>query len=346
VFIALLIGLFWTSGLSDLAKVQFGISLQCIPTFFVGLFGWGATDCHPWSLAAGGLVGCVMTFSLYFTYIKEVEDSVPMDAGVTSTFFNVVLVFLIEIVRRLFTGTLFGSKSDSTVEEKAKLNSFNTAKVEAEAMNVDIPETDDNIAFSNRPTWDKPKTTRFGERPLTPRLVWKSMEGTWEPLTNPALVFLLFFIITVAVPLIPEDMPPLNEDGSFLFPPATVNGIPHWALKMMMISLVGTIAMLAMVYHMPDDYGLESLDPDTVDLLPDEMNKRKIYDEQNAEVSTRRMSIVESIELIKQKEAHSVDYTHRRRVSQLMMGVPLSELEEDAESEKGNCKVEEPLKSE
>lgn len=122
--VAMLIGLFWDKGLSDLAKVQFGLSLQCIPTFFVGLFAWGPTDCHPWSLAAGGIVGCIMTFSLYFGYIKGNDDAVPMDAGVTSTFFNCVLVFLIEIVRRLVTGSMF-NKSDAALEETTKMtNSF------------------------------------------------------------------------------------------------------------------------------------------------------------------------------------------------------------------------------
>jgi Na+/proline symporter len=54
VIIALIIGLVWDKGLTDLRKVQFGISLQCIPSFIIGLFAWKATGCHPWILTAGG----------------------------------------------------------------------------------------------------------------------------------------------------------------------------------------------------------------------------------------------------------------------------------------------------
>lgn len=332
--VALLIGLFWEKGLSDLAKVQFGLSLQCIPAFFVGLFASGPTDCHPWSLAAGGIVGCIMTFSLYFGYIKDNANAVPMDAGVTSTFFNCVLVFIIEVVRRLVTGTFF-NKSDATLEETAKIaGSFTNASVVLDQqVKAEVEETEETVAFMNRPQWDKPKTVRFGEKPLTPNFVWKTMEGTWEPLTNPALVFLLFFIITVTVPFIPEGIPALSEDGTFLFPPATVAGIPHWAFKMLMVSVVGTVTVLVMVYNMPTEFSLSRLDPDIAELLPGEMNKRKTYDEKNLAVATRRDSIRDSIELIKEREHKVVDYTHRRRVSQLMMGEVIQEGEDEEEQE-------------
>jgi hypothetical protein len=333
VIISMLIGLFWDEGLTDLGRVQFGISMQCIPAFFVGLFAWGPSDCHPWSLAIGGLVGFVLTFSLYFGYLKQNPNGTPMDSGVTATFCNCVAVLICEVLRRLYTQSWMRTAAEAE-EMDAFTKSIDNASVAFQQPKADVEETEENISFMNRPQWDKPKLSRFGERPLTPKLVWKAMEGTREPLTNPALVFLLFILITLTVPLVPEGDPPL-ENGSFLYLPATTMGIPWWAMKMIVISIVSTLVVLVMIWRMPNEFAVTSLDPDIANLLPKEMDQRKRYDETNVAVKERRVSIRESIALIKEKEAVAVDYRDRRRVSQLMLGLQLEGFAEDDDDQAG-----------
>lgn len=335
VIIALWIGIKWDKALTDLAKVQFGISLQCVPTFLVGLFAIQASDCHPWSLAVGALSGGILTLSLYFGYLDNNPNAYPMDTGVVALFSNCALVFVIEIARRLATGTLYGarkaigSKKLPPVQEEEDANdsgSEEQGKDSGFVMSSHVPRVsivamaDESSAFNERPDWDKPKMTRFGDYPLTPTVIWKSMEGTWEPFTSPALVFLLLFMATITIPIGPGSVPPLDANGTFVFLPDTIRGIPYWAFMMIMLSIVAYSVVVIMIYNLPLNFANSVLDPDTIELLPKEMEKRTSYDEANISAQMRRSVIRENIVSILETEKHVIDNEHRRRISELVSG--------------------------
>jgi hypothetical protein len=69
------------------------------------------------------------------------------------------------------------------------------------------------------------------------------MEGTWEPLTNPALVFLKFVLSTMFNPWVPGSEPALNQNGTFDITPSKVVGVLSWAFKRICTVAIGTVVL-------------------------------------------------------------------------------------------------------
>lgn len=326
--VALLIGILWTSGLSDLGAIQFGISFQTLPTFIIGLFATSKkTDCHPWSLASGGLIGCIIIFVLHFGYITKASDPVPLNAGVTAAAANIIIIVLLESARRLLT-------SSSEVGDLG---------------GVEKPTSEDSrsgMLFSNRPEWDFPKLQRFGERPLTPQLVWKSMEGVTEAVTNMWFTTFMLFLISFSTPFVTEMTPALNDSGLLSSAPAVFRGIPVWAFKIIMVSVVASLALFVAVLRMPNEFPdnddesrLQGLDVDTLELTKEEMGLRQSYDARNNSILQRRQSVRKSLQELginqtEQKSSTTLPQDSRRRLSELIKGTSsIHVLKEESECE-------------
>ena len=168
--------LFWDSGITDLGSLQFPLSLMAVPTFLFGLYGYNHhTDVHPWSLAVSAIVSSCYILGFYFGYTKRVKDAAPVNPGISAFCVNLLLTILFEVLRRL----LFGNGNNQTNKQVSK----NITKHNNSDDTEYIPT--ESLLFPNRPIWDVPKLKRFGDHTLTPQLIWKSMQGINEPLTNP-----------------------------------------------------------------------------------------------------------------------------------------------------------------
>lgn len=253
--------------------MQFPLSAQAVPTFLFALFAKDhRTDVHPWCLAIAGLTSCAYVFVVYFLHIQNNPDALPIDAGVSGFALNMAIVISLEAVRRAVFGNV---ATDGTT-----------------------------TVFPGRPQWDMPKWSRFGDKPLTPQLLWKSMEGTNEVITNPWFVVGMVFAITMMTPMVPGLEPPISADGVFAYEPSVVNGLPWWAFKIIMFCLPPTVLLLYAIYQYPNEYftpdekkiETEGIDPDLVELTREEMGRRTSYDEQNVLVQRRKSSIVATME--------------------------------------------------
>lgn len=317
VIIALLVGIFWDEGISDLGEIQFALSAQAVPAFLTGLFAYNKkTDIHPWCIVGGAFVATIYVFSLYFGYVKPTPDSLPVDSGVTGFILQFFVMGLLEGIRRL----VVGAEATRDLAPKKKVDD----------------STEMELLYAGRPSWDVPKLSRFGQHSLTPQLVWKSMEGVNEPLANPWWCFMMFFIVTMITPLTAGLEPPLDTQDTtgnvFLYPPAVVRGLPWWAFKAIMFSLVPTFLLLLAIFRMPDNFPVdeekiakEGIDIDLVEMTKEEMNKRTSYDETNELITRRRSSIaltMQELGLLEEKPQEKKEFVptpNQRRLSALAM---------------------------
>ena len=172
---------------------------------------------------------------------------------------------------------------------------------------LDIKTDEIQLLYPGRPQWDIPKLARFGDRPLTPQLVWKSMEGVREPMASAWWCFLMFVALSIVTPLTAQLQPPLDTEGltgnTFLYPPPVVNGLPWWAFKSLMMCLLTTLLLLGAIMRMPNDFPInetkiekEGIDPDIVEMTMEEMNTRTSYDSRNDLIHQRRSSIAQTME--------------------------------------------------
>mmetsp|Transcript_11220 Transcript_11220/g.24297 ORF Transcript_11220/g.24297 Transcript_11220/m.24297 type:complete len:771 (-) Transcript_11220:263-2575(-) len=302
VVISSVIGITWKDGISDLGNIQFPLSMQAVPAFILGLYTINhRRDIHPWCIATGALSATAYVFGIYFGYLRNASSPVPIDAGMTGVFLNIIVTILMEALRRIFGISKSSPRSDSGVTAAAGVSCTYEQQADSESQ---VSRTS-QLLFPRRPAWDVPKLTRFGEHSFPPELVWKSMEGVNEPMANPWWAFMMFFAISLITPLVAENQPPLDPaTGTFygFVPPATVNGIPWWAFKILMLSIVPCTLLLIAIWNMPNAFVVdekkiakEGIDPDLVELTPQEMGKRDSYDEQNILVSRRRLSISASM---------------------------------------------------
>jgi Na+/proline symporter len=279
VVVALLIGIYWTAGISDLAQLQFPLTSMIIPPFLFGLFASERFDVHPWSMALGTAVSSIYIFGIFFGYLKK-KGSLAIDAGVTGFVVNIVVVALVEAARRYRNW-----RKKKSIDKDAEAKAY----VEHDGV---------HIIFADRPTWDYPRLSRFGDKPLTPRMLKKAMEGVAEPLTNVWFCAMFFTVLTFTTPIVAELLPPLPGDITTYFP-ATVNGMPWWAFKILMVSVVSYIMNAIMICQLPDEYpsndpakiGKEGIDVSLVELTVPEMGKRTAYDEKNELIAARRSTI-------------------------------------------------------
>jgi len=154
-----------------------------------------------------------------------------------------------------------------------------------------------SILFPGRPEWDKPHLARFGEKPLTPELLDKMMTGLNEPFKNLWYAAFLFFSISLTTPLTAEGEPAF-VDGAFLTPPATMRGIPWWAMKIVLLCIIPYSMVLITILRTPGTFPVDEkkiekdgIDPDVVELTPKEMGRRMSYDQQNDLLHRRRSTI-------------------------------------------------------
>ena len=292
--------LFWDEGISDLGKIQFALSAQAVPAFLFGLYCYNRkTDIHPWCIAMGALSATIFIFGFFFGYMKpNVGATRPIDTGLIGFCLQLAIIFLLEALRRLFGG--MAHKTEDKVQSKSN-----------------------KLLFPNRPQWDVPKLTRFGDHTLSPQLMWKSMEGIDEPLANPWWCFLMFFSITMITPITSESEPPIGEDGTFLYPPAVFNGLPWWAFKAILLCMVPTALLLIAIMRMPDDFPVdekkietEGIDPDLVEMTREEMGQRKSYDEQNVLIHRRRSSISQTMDELGLTRSEQMEVSARSTPSQ------------------------------
>lgn len=116
------------------------------------------------------------------------------------------------------------------------------------------------LFYPNHPTWDVPKMKRFGgnESTLTPQLMWDSMDGFFEPITNLSWDCLTFISVSITTPLLAQLETPFvdNADGTstFVYPPAIYNGLPWWAFKIILIFVFPYILLLIAIYQFPNDF--------------------------------------------------------------------------------------------
>lgn len=68
------------SGLSELAAVQFGMSLQTVPSYLIGLYAADRWTPHPWVLSLGAWVGLVINC---FVEVTQDHDNPTLNGGVT-----------------------------------------------------------------------------------------------------------------------------------------------------------------------------------------------------------------------------------------------------------------------
>lgn len=307
--------------------------MQCVPAFVIGLFCKGRADFHPWCLSFGAIASTIYVLVVYFGYQAKVDSPRAINAGITGLGIHLTVALVCELIHRRF----YRSKR-STVGEDAK------------------PD-DQGILFPDRPEWDKPQLSRFGEKTLTPELLDKMMTGLNEPFKNLWYAAFLFFSISLTTPLTAEGEPAF-VDGAFLTPPATMRGIPWWAMKITLLCIIPYSMVFITILRTPavfpvDEKKIEKdgIDPDVVELTPKEMGRRVSYDERNDLVYRRRSTIRTkmselglSVQMARDFEDEPPD-EGRRRLSALVLGKLPSNIPEVAaemeEDEEGPAKNEE-----
>ena len=256
VVFALLIGLFWSQGLSDLANIEFQLSAQALPAFFFGLFSRATvrwSEVHPWNVAAGAILGCVYVITLYFGYLKpNTASALPLDAGVTGFCLNVLIILVFDGVRRVVFRNRTRTRSFAR-DDDATGSAAPAAAVAAAATAAMIP-----VYSPDRPMWDVPtnKLSQFGSERLTPPLISECMAGLYEPMTNWSWVLLILGCLSYVTPMIPGSEPPLDPaTGTFfsMYLPVTINGLPWWVTKLILSCLMCYAVLLITLYKIPND---------------------------------------------------------------------------------------------
>ena len=289
--VALAISILGGKNLSDLAAIQFGLSLQLLPVFMVGLYANKMFDCHPWTLAFGAWAGFITTFAIHYSYMKGYNpeiDGPPFNSGVMGFFMNVAAIMLAESLRWIVTR----GKGKDVVDES-------TADETDMFVGEELGKTPAIKPHKNQPAWDVPKLSRFGDVAFTSDLMWKCMEGVREPFSEPWFGILMFLFSLTMTPLVGGGSPPLDENGMLAFPPNVFNGLPAWTLNTIFFTLFITFVMFRAINLMPDDYPemKEDVDPNTVSLTRAELGQRSSYDGVNASARLHRSSMVRASQI-------------------------------------------------
>lgn len=281
----LLVGIMWKDGITDLGAINFSITMQAVPAFLVGLYvpsHRGFWEPHPWSLAIAGALSQIYVFVVYFTYIKVASDPLPIDAGVTGITINLFLIIVLEAMYRILI--------------RNKTNDETAVEMDKRKMSTTNATNKRKLLCPNRPIWDVPKLERFGETSLTPRLLNKMMTGMFEPFRNVWYTLLVVLSVSFVTPLVSENEPTLELIASV----ATYNGLPWWFFKQILLCIIPYAILLVTVWRTPSEFPSdereiqkEGVDLDVIEMTPQEMNRRSMYDESN-ELFRRRRSTIKS----------------------------------------------------
>lgn len=282
--LALVIGLLWKQGITALGKIQFALSMQAVPAFLIGLYASPKFDFHPWCVSFGAMISAIYIFIIYFAYLDKNSDAAPIDPGITGFAIQMFVTCTTELGYRFI------------IKKVAPPNSNGGKKTN------DREEDTHQLHFPNRPEWDVPPLARFGQHALTPKLLSKMMEGVKEPFMNLWYALLMFITISMITPLTEAGVPGIDEEGNFISPPAIINGMPWWAFKILLLTVVPHCLILITLIQTPNQYPIDEkkiekfgVDPDIVELTPQEMGRRQSYDERNVMVYSRRSQILKAM---------------------------------------------------
>lgn len=325
------------------------------------------TDAHPWCIAAGAWTAALFVVVFYFGYTDRNGDSAkPIGSGEVAFVLQLVVIYSLEAMRRLVgvggasskslnkaaittsttasavskdeeaeSGTdrdvpkvKVSSDDTGTSSDNKRDDSTNVVSVEDGKTNDKNPSSDvPLLLYSERPTWDVPKLSRFGDgtAPLTPAMLWRAMEGVNEPLANPWWCFLMFFSISMCTPIVAGMEPPLMTSATgqsfFANAPAVVNGLPWWVFKITLFCVIPTVLLLVAIMSTPNQFPEseeekivasgdddkkninnnmaminDRWDANLVEMTRDEMGRRTSYDETNEWIQRRRSSISQYLE--------------------------------------------------
>jgi len=321
---------------SKIANINFQLSSQSVIIFLVGLFGTEKVDVHPWILAVSSLTSFVYVFCIYFGYTADKEDDdTALNSGISGVAVQITLICALEFFRRYILPLKQHSPSSSR-----GTNSLRSSRP-ASHSGADDPRQD--LLFPDRPSWDIPKRKRFGVKPLTPKLLWRMMEGTNEPLANSWYVALMVLCISWCTPWLKGGFPAKVED----IPSILVNGIPFWVMNLIVSAAITSFFIILQLYQMPNKFPRlvrrgkrrggghqgsaapsasrgttttlqpqpqedEEPDPDVMELTQEELLTRTAYDERNDLVYKRRRQILEKLGISKTEIDSIVASTQRQ----------------------------------
>ena len=275
----------WDKGITDLGNINFALSFQSVFIFMIGLFATNKTDFHPWCLSAGAITATLFVFVFYFGYTKRAENPVGINAGVGGFGLNLLIAFSLEAYRRRFVAS---DEFDSNEDQR-------------------------DLIFPYRPGWDIPHRARFGDRALTPNLLWKMMEGVEEPLTDPWFGILIFTLISFMCPILVPGLPEIAANTP------TVNGLPWWASKMILTGIIPTFILLYVISRIPNNFPKveagKNADPDVLELTQEEMGHRSNYDSRNYLVAQRRREALERLGMLPCEIENLVETNHQPNTS-------------------------------
>lgn len=191
----------------QVSSILFGMLLNALPSYLVGLFGSRAFNCHPWTLSLGLVSGC----GSLLLKLALLRKPLTIGASLQGIVVNLLVLSVAEVLLRLCSLVVLQWRS--------------------------------TLSFGTRPYWDSPDTLHFGLSKLEADLVHEVM-GTGQP--SVLSIFFFTGLITLVVPFGPSFVPPL-EDGHFLFDPELIDGLPYWVWKLLMTCLAGTISVLVYI---------------------------------------------------------------------------------------------------
>jgi hypothetical protein len=306
--LATIMGLLWRTGVSALTAINFPIIMQAVPAYIFGLYATECGEIHPWSLTIGAWVGEAYVFLFFFIYVYENSAAAPVNAGITGVLINLVVVACVELAIRRKS-----SKQGGTL---------------------------------NQPEWDMPAHERFGETRLTSQLLDKMMDNFNEPLRDKWFVLGFFVAVSICTPWLAEGQPALTDDTSVAtFPytnlPPVIRGLPYWFFKQILLSTVPYLMTFYVLWNMPSVFPFnekkidtEGIDPDIIEMTPEEMNVRPGFDVANESIKSRRSLVgakMEELGISLKKELQARPPMEKRLSSVVLGKITENKLSDDVE---------------
>ncbi len=157
----------------------------------------------------------------------------------------------------------------------------------------------------------------------------------------------MFVSLSLVTPLVAPTEPALLEDGTFSFLPAVVDGLPWWAFKAILMTLIPMLTLTFGIAKIPTGDPMEDeaalakkgVDVDIVMLTPKELGRRTSYDETNTLVQRRRSSIsttMQEMGINRSAPEAAVDSSKASRLSSLVYAIDLEDVLEDVDVEDEN----------
>lgn len=311
--LATIMGLLWKEGVSALTAINFPIIIQAVPAYIFGLYATECGEIHPWSITIGAWVGEVYVFLFFFIYLYQNSAAAPVNAGISGVMINLFIVACVELVIRRKSSEQGGTLT--------------------------------------HPEWDTPAHERFGETRLTSQLLDKMMDNFNEPLREKWFVLGFFVAVSICTPWLAENQPALTDDTSVAtFPytnyPPVIRGLPYWFFKQILLSTVPYLITFYVLWYMPNVYpfnekkiDMEGIDPDIIEMTPEEMNVRPGFNVANESIKSRRSLVVAKMEelgISLKKELQPRPPMEKRLSSVILARSPKINDEEEGDASNGD----------